>query len=298
MNILLVGSKDNPQAVDAQFQLLAYFHSQGIDCVTLDIAQLPDASFVYGPQGPETIDPRLAQGAQLAIALGGDGTILRTSRLAAVMDTPLLGLNFGHLGFLCNTVEGNLIATVAEALAGDIAEDRRENLRIQVTCEGDEDGQPIEAPRELYALNEIAIARGASGRIFSFGIDVAGDHVARMRGDGVVVASATGSTAYALSAGGPLVSSGFRGMVVVPVAPHTLNSRALVTAPSDVVEISLPVDRPGAVETSFFIDGDVVEFERHVERVVIQTGERPTRLLKYRREGFYKLVNKTFFSMR
>ncbi|AJC12341.1 ATP-NAD kinase [Berryella intestinalis] len=297
MRILLVGSKNNPQAVDARFQLMAYFQSQGIGFESIDIDDLPDCTFVYSGQTLEQLDPRFAGGFQMVVALGGDGTILRTSRVTALLDCPLLGLNFGHLGFLCNTVEGNLIATMSEALAGEIAEEKRENLYISVECEGDDEGLAIEGPRTLFALNEITIARGASGRIFNFDIDVSGDRVARMRGDGVVVASATGSTAYALSAGGPLVASGYRGMVVVPVAPHTLNSRAIVTAHSDVVEISIADDQPNGHDISFFVDGDVVEFERPVRSVVVSASDRPTRLLKYRREGFYKLIAKTFFNM-
>ena len=149
--------------------------------------------------------------------------------------------------------------------------------------------------RRLFALNEITIARGASGRIFDFDIEISGDHVARMRGDGVVISSATGSSAYALSAGGPFISPAYRGVLVVPVAPHTLNSRAIVTAPHDCVEISLERQRERETEVSFFVDGDVVEFDEKVARVKVCKGARPIRLLKYHKESFYKLIEETFF---
>lgn len=322
----------------------------------------------------------------LLIALGGDGSVLRSSRLAAMLDVPILGLNFGHLGFLCNNVQDNMIEIVTDALAGDIAAEVRETLCIDIECpadeahniaveqhaqplhalqanqlvrqgiyqdafanngrssaqtltpdvpvpdalrttlayEADENNLPIgsdvlEAQREkflqerehglagssvlpakthtrrLFALNEITIARGASGRIFDFDIEISGDHVARMRGDGVVISSATGSSAYALSAGGPFISPAYRGVLVVPVAPHTLNSRAIVTAPHDCVEISLERQRERETEVSFFVDGDVVEFDEKVARVKVCKGARPIRLLKYHKESFYKLIEETFF---
>lgn len=322
----------------------------------------------------------------LLIALGGDGSVLRSSRLAAMLDVPILGLNFGHLGFLCNNVQDNMIEIVTDALAGDIAAEVRETLCIDIECPADEadsiaaeqhaqtlralqtnqlacqgidphafanngrssaqtlaSGVPAQSAqhaalafdaeennlpigsdvlaaqrekslqerqhglgsgavlpakthsRRLFALNEITIARGASGRIFDFDIEISGDHVARMRGDGVVISSATGSSAYALSAGGPFISPAYRGVLVVPVAPHTLNSRAIVTAPHDCVEISLERQRERETEVSFFVDGDVVEFDEKVARVKVCKGVRPIRLLKYHKESFYKLIEETFF---
>lgn len=322
----------------------------------------------------------------LLIALGGDGSVLRSSRLAAMLDVPILGLNFGHLGFLCNNVQDNMIEIVTDALAGDIAAEVRETLCIDIECPADEadsiaaeqhaqtlralqtnqlvrqgiyqdafanngrssaqtlaSGVPAQSAqhaalafdaeennlpigsdvlaaqrekslqerqhglgsgavlpakthsRRLFALNEITIARGASGRIFDFDIEISGDHVARMRGDGVVISSATGSSAYALSAGGPFISPAYRGVLVVPVAPHTLNSRAIVTAPHDCVEISLERQRERETEVSFFVDGDVVEFDEKVARVKVCKGARPIRLLKYHKESFYKLIEETFF---
>ena len=98
-------------------------------------------------------------------------------------------------------------------------------------------GRGLSGARQFFALNEAAITRGAMGRIIELTLNVSGVDVARMRGDGLVVSTATGSTAYALSAGGPLVSPGFKGMIAVPLAPHTLRSRAVVTDASDVIEV-------------------------------------------------------------
>ena len=132
------------------------------------------------------------------------------------------------------------------------------------------------------------------GRIIDFGLGVSGSHLANMRGDGLVVASATGSTAYALSAGGPLVAPGFTGLVAVPIAPHTLHSRAVVTAPSDVVEMNLSENQDDR-DATLFIDGELVELDRPLRRLYVRRGDVPTTLLRYKDEGFYNHAAKVFF---
>ena len=262
----------------------------------------------------------LAAGVEMTVVLGGDGTILRTARQIGTSGVPILGVNFGRLGFLANTSDEGVVAVVAAALAGDVVAEQRTNLRIDVVCEGerdrwgdddlmsdgpDEEGRPDGAPsasgfpcgsdaRTFFALNELAVTRGAHGRIIDFGLSISGAHIADMRGDGLVVATATGSTAYALSAGGPLVSPGFVGLVAVPLAPHTLHSRAIVTASNDVVEMDLS-HNADTREATLFVDGELLEFERPVRRVYVRRGDTPTVLLRYQREGFYEHAARVFF---
>ena len=209
---------------------------------------------------------------------------------------------------------------VAAALAGDVVAEQRTNLRIDVVCEGERDrwgddagalddpdegegpgGEPSASgfpcgsdARTFFALNELAVTRGAHGRIIDFGLSISGARIAGMRGDGLVVATATGSTAYALSAGGPLVSPGFAGLVAVPLAPHTLHSRAIVTASNDVVEMDLS-HNADTREATLFVDGELLEFERPVRRVYVRRGDAPTVLLRYQREGFYEHAARVFF---
>jgi len=119
--------------------------------------------------------------------------------------------------------------------------------------------------------------------------------VADVKGDGIVVSTATGSTAYALSAGGPLVAPGYSGLVVVPIAPHSLHSRALVTGPSDVVEVFMDPSSANR-EATMFLDGEIIEMERPVRRVVVRAGDEPTVLLRYKAETFYTRTSRVFFS--
>ena len=125
-------------------------------------------------------------------------------------------------------------------------------------------------------------------------VSVAGEHVVNLRGDGLVIATATGSTAYALSAGGPLVAPTHQGLVVVPIAPHTLRSRAIVTAPTDVIEVTLPDDGDYR-EAALFIDGELLQFEAPVQSVLVHRGETQTTLLRLGTQGFYTHASEVFF---
>ena len=294
MKIVVVSNRNNPKTIDALFQIAAYLDQQGIEHTAIDVTELPDSAFACSAEGDE-VSSRYGGSFDLIVTLGGDGTILHTARLANVLDAPILGINFGHMGFLANTVENGLISLLADALAGEIVRERRVNLRIRVECLGDEEEGP-DGPRDFFALNEIAIARGAMGHIVDFSFDVSGDRVATMRGDGLIVSTATGSTAYSLSAGGPLVGPSHRGMIVAPLAPHSLNSRPLVTEHHDVIEVTFEEGSSSSWEVALFADGDAIEFSRPISSIVVTTGERDTTLLTRREESFYKQVARTFFS--
>lgn len=294
MKILLISNKKNHKALDGLYQLMAYFDTQGIEYTDLDVSAIPDCAFPYSSRSCADIDPSLAGGADMVITLGGDGTILHGSRIAAVLGAPIMGINYGHLGFLANTVEDGVIALVADALAGEIIPENRMNLHIHVECEGD-DEEPPEKPREFFALNEIAIARGAQGHIVDFDFSISGDHIAHMRGDGLIIATATGSTAYALAAGGPLVGPLHRGMIVVPLVPHTLNTRAIVTEHHDVVELNLEPGSASAREVSLFADGDAIPLDRPVLNVIATVGDKPTVLLSRHDKSFYRQISNVFF---
>lgn len=291
MNVLMVANRENGKTLDAMFQIAAYLDSQGLGHAEMDVSDLPDAAYPYNQQG----DARIPSGPfDLIVTLGGDGTLLHASRLAYALEAPILGVNFGHMGFLTNSAEDGLLPLVADTLAGEIVREQRVNLHVHVTCEGDEE-EGIDEPRDFFTLNEIAIARGAMGHIVDFSFDVSGDRVATMRGDGVIVSTATGSTAYALSAGGPLVGPSHRGLIVVPLAPHTLNTRAIVTEHHDVVEVSFKEGSASAREVSLFADGDALAFARPISSIVVTAGKRPITLLTRRQESFYKQVARTFF---
>ena len=281
MNILIIRNNSNAAALDASMLLATYLDSQGVghqelDSILLSIESVQDTCC--------DID---MTNFDMVVSLGGDGTILRTARLVGKSRVPILGINFGHLGFLVNSSEDGVVAIMAAALAGDVTREERTSLHVDLISEG-----KVVASR--FALNEFSVTRGALGRIIDFGLDISGNHLVDMRGDGLVIASATGSTAYALSAGGPLVAPDFKGLVVVPLAPHTLLSRSIVTDPSDIVEVNLS-NNPESREASYFVDGEFISIDQPIDRVLVRRSHNPTILLRHKNEGFYSAVADTFF---
>ena len=294
MRILIVRNNYNPKALESALLLEVYLASQGVEFTAFDTDDLR-ASSEFFQRRVENIDDF-----DLAVVLGGDGTILRTAAQIKYRRIPILGVNFGHLGFMANSNEDGIIPVVAAALAGELTTEYRTNLRIDVFCEGDEGANggpdaPMKGSQQFFGLNELTLARGAQGRVIDCAYTVAGEKVADVKGDGLIVATATGSTAYALSAGGPLVAPGYSGLVVVPIAPHSLHSRVRVTGPPDNAEIAMDPTSANR-EATMFIDGELIPIDRPIRRVIVQSGEEPTVLLRYKAESFYGRTSRVFFS--
>jgi NAD+ kinase len=177
-------------------------------------------------------DAELVAGAQLAIVIGGDGSLLFAARLFAGTDVPMLGINRGRLGFLTDVMPQDMFRCVDEALAGHCQSDRRRLLDARITSA---DG----SQRSHLALNDVVLAKWETGRILDFETQVDGRFVNSHGGDGLVVASATGSTAYALSCGGPIVDPSLDVLVVVPICPHTLADRPIVVSGRSTITVVL-----------------------------------------------------------
>lgn len=296
MRVLIVRNVYNAEATEAVLMLEMYLSSQGIEFQTVGSE---DELFVHGSIeecGASPID-----GFDMAVVLGGDGTILRTAALIAWRRIPILCTNFGHLGFMANSNADGVVPVMAAALADEVTHEKRTNMRIDVYCHGEgtlehpfSGSLPDHPDCSFFALNEVALTRGDGGRVIDYSYAVQGDPVATLRGDGVVVATATGSTAYALSVGGPLVTPSFGGLVVAPIAPHTLQSRALLTGPADVVEVALHPSFANR-EATMFIDGEKISLDGPIARVVVSPGPEPTVLLRYDDKSFYSLVSEVFF---
>ena len=280
MRVLIVRNTYNTKAVEASLLLEAYLSSQKITYVSFDSDEIETSAAMIeadSSEQPGDFD--------MAVALGGDGTILRTAAYVQHRRIPIMGINFGNLGFMANPSEEGVIPIVSAALAGDVTVEKRTNLVIDAYC-GALDGNTVslndeileEPTKRFFALNEVVIARGTEGRMIDFSYAVDGSFMGSMRGDGVVVATATGSTAYALSAGGPLIAPEFSGLEIVPIAPHSLHSRAVVTNSSATVEVVLNSSL-GNRQAAMFVDGELIENDLPIRRVIVSTGEEPTLLL-------------------
>lgn len=319
MFVITVRNNLNPKAIEASYMLSAYLDTQHIENIFID-----SSSLFNGTAQLPTID---YTDYVLAVVLGGDGTILHTARLVNKYNIPIVGINFGNLGFLANDGECGVIELVSRALADELIVDRRSNLQVDVVCRGEadpyddkdidaiSDNEDTDCPfvdessivkldesdaliaksdRSFFALNECVITRGALGRTISYSLDISGVHMADVSGDGVVVATATGSTAYALAAGGPIVNPEFKGMIIQPLAPHTLSARAILTDCNDITSVDLCSNREGR-EATLFIDGEIIQFDAPVARVYITRGKTPTTLLYMNDHHFYHYAANTFF---
>jgi NAD+ kinase len=280
VRVLLVPNTANARAVDAARELAIWLPAQGVEPVLEATDARESGLDSCGITAAEIGEPALA------VALGGDGTILKAVHLLGDAMAPLLGVKYGRLGFLSGVRPDDLREAIISALSGEAAIERRTTLRADVMM----DGRSVGCYR---ALNEVVLSRDMTGRVVVFDVHVGGEKVERVRADGLVLATATGSTAYALSAGGPVVAPGFGGMVIVPVAPHTLQARALVTDPADVVEISFP--EPARSGACLVVDGDVKPCRQAIERVTVRPGEHDVLLVKHGGRGFYATVAAEFF---
>ncbi len=279
MRVLLVPNSANMVAAQAAVEAHTWLTAQGYEPVLA-----ADDAEAIGLAGAGIARSDIGAPG-LVVAFGGDGTILKAVHLLGEVESPILGVNFGKLGFLSGAPAEAMRSALVSALAGEARVERRSTLAATVYMGGREVGR-------YRALNEVALVRASNGRVVEIAVSVNDHTVQTMRCDGVIVASPTGSTAYALSAGGPVVCPGVGCNIVVPVAPHALASRALVIAPSDVVSLVLP--DPARRDACLQVDGDVTPCRREIERVEIGCG--PTDVLLVRPEGreFFEAVSQEF----
>lgn len=282
MRLLIVRNQDNAFTADAVYSLIAFLDAQGLEHTIINAEQL------FGIQAREELRVKWKEPFDLAIVLGGDGTIIRTASFLHGSATPLLGINFGHLGFLANDSEEGVIELVMRALAGELYASRRSCLDVTATYEDDQDDL------RLFAVNEASITRGVSGSMLEFAFDISDVRMADLSGDGLIVASATGSTAYSLAAGGPLVTPAFSGMVIQPLAPHTLVSRAILADSNDVVEITFkrPEDKSAC---ALFVDGDAANVTGSVSSIRIQRAQDHIELLYAHQDHFLRYASRKFY---
>ncbi len=185
--------------------------------------------------------------ADLVMSLGGDGTLLQAAHLAGPLGIPIIGVDFGHVGFLSEVPRTGYEAVIVGILRDGVK--TQAHLALEARVISPEAGT---AGKRYYAVNDIHIDRKHVGHIVNYGIELAGSRIATIPADGIVVASPTGSTAYFLSAGGPIMSPALEAFGIAPICPHTLFSRPLIVSADETIRIVLPQEAQG---TQLFVDG-------------------------------------------
>ena len=233
--------------------------------------------------GEPLLTPEECDGLDLLLVLGGDGTLLRGARMVAPHGVPVLGVNLGHLGFLTSASPDELETALTRALAGDVLIDPR--MTLEVFAEG-RDGEVREA---ALALNDAVLHKGGVARVIRLAVHVHGQEVGTYSADGIIFSTPTGSTAYSLSAGGPIVSPAVDCIIATPICPHTLAVRPLVLPAEEVisVEVLSPTE-----ELILTIDGQEGGALSPGERVVVRRGERPVRLVRFPGQTFFSTLRR------
>lgn len=213
--------------------------------------------------------PTMGATCDLCLAVGGDGTMLRIGREMAQYGVPLIGINQGRLGFITDIPLDNFQARLRPMLAGIFEEDYRSLMAASVMRDG-------HCVFSAQAMNDVVVNRGATAGMVELRVEVDGRFVANQRADGMIIATPTGSTAYALSAGGPLMHPSIPGWVLVPIAPHTLSNRPIVLSNTSEVAIEIVAGR----DASASFDQQSLASLLHGDRIVVTQSKYQARFLR------------------
>jgi len=224
-------------------------------------------------------DLALASQSELVIVLGGDGTMLSAARLVETRCTPILGVNMGGLGFLTEVTVENLYDSLEKVFTQQFFLDNRLRLQARISHHDSREEQGT-------ALNDIVISKGAIGRMIKTHIQVDKQFVTLLRGDVVIVSSPTGSTAYSMSSGGPILDPSLQALLLTPISPHTLTHRPLLV-PSDV---SLEIALTNGVEVRAIFDGQIGFVMNQGDSILISASPHRTRLIRFPDRTYYDIL--------
>ncbi|HET8970836.1 MAG TPA: NAD kinase [Candidatus Nanopelagicales bacterium] len=265
--VLLVTHGGRVEAVEHARHVAAALTAAGI-VVRAHVEEIAETGPL--PVVPVDEDATASLGCELVVVLGGDGTILRGAELARPHDVPLLGVNLGHVGFLAEA-EVDEVESVVDSIV-ERAWTVEERMALRVTAR-----QGRRKVAETWAINEATVEKSARERMLELVLEVDGRPLSRWGGDGVIVATPTGSTAYAFSAGGPVVWPEVEAVLVVPLSAHALFARPLVVSPASTVAVEIPADNRTAV---LWCDGRRTAPLPPGTRVEIRRDPRPLRLAR------------------
>lgn len=236
---------------------------------------------LIGEQGTAS-KTEIAARADMVLVLGGDGTMLNAARLVEERGVPILGVNMGGLGFLTETTIDQLYPALDRVFAQEFALEDRLMLRARLHRHGEHVAQAT-------VLNDVVVNKGTLARMIEVQIAINGRFVTSLRGDGLIVSTPTGSTAYSLSAGGPIVEPSVQALILTPICPHTLTHRPLLVPGPASVEVTLISKDEGAMTT---FDGQVGVAMTQGDTVVISASPHVTRLIRFADRTYYDVLRR------
>lgn len=274
----LIGKSADPAVAGALALLTTTLEQLGAN-VLLDesaASQLPDTAL------PVRGRTQLAGECDLVIVVGGDGTLLNAARSLAESDTTVLGVNLGRLGFLVDLLPEDMAPLLEKIFSGDYIAEERTLLHATVSRNGDALG-------EFTALNDVIVHKKDIARLIELDTYIDGSFLSSNRSDGLIVATPTGSTAYALSGGGPIVHPGLAAVTLVPICPHTLSHRPIVVPDDSTIEIRV---HEGGLEAQLSCDGQVGQSLQPGDRVTVRKNDHSLRLLHPPGHDYFAVLRK------
>lgn len=226
--------------------------------------------------------PQMAALADLLVVLGGDGTMLNAARLVEERGIPILGVNMGGLGFLTEVSVDQLYPILLKVFAGDYHLEERLMLRARIDRHGEHVAQAT-------VLNDVVVSKGTLARMIEIQISIEGQFVTRLRGDGLIISTPTGSTAYSLSAGGPIINPSVHALILTPICPHTLTHRPLVIPSNVELEVVLTGKDEGAMTT---FDGQVGVAMVQGDSVTMSASGHRTQLIRFPDHTYYDVLRR------
>jgi len=270
-HVTIVVNRNRPGADETAALVDSYLTASGVETAVVN-APVDNA-------GP---DYALPQGTDLLVTLGGDGTILAASRKAAPVGVPILGVHMGRFGFIAEVHPECLVDRLRDLLSGHFRIEERGMVHGEVLRDG-------ASVHQAFGLNDIVISRGAMTRMLQLSTRIGEGPAMEYLADGVIVATPTGSTAYALSVGGPLMDPNLRALLVAPICPHTLAARPIIVP--DTQHIRFVVETDGG-EVRFTADSTAVSSLLAGDVVLVRRSEYVTRLITFHSASFYEKVHR------
>lgn len=261
--VAIVGRVEDPRVAEPMATLAAHLTAKGVEVIATPQAGLP-------PPVRGVPESAMAENADLIVAVGGDGTMLYAANLGGERGVPLLGINRGRLGFLADVTPDEMLNCLDQVLGGDCV---RESRLMLTACVLAPDG----GRRTANALNDVVLQRRETGRMVDLETRIADRYVNTHSGDGLIIATPTGSTAYALSCGGPIIEPALNAVVVVPVCPHTLSDRPIVVPAEREIEVRLLAYSDSKAEV--VVDGLSIGPLDPADRLLIREADRRITLI-------------------
>ena len=217
----------------------------------------------------------------LLIAVGGDGTILRTSRALENKDIPILGVNIGHLGFLASVEMIDFKAAISSVFKGEFHVENRMMLNCTLKCE--------KTVRSFNALNDVVLAKGTLSRMIKYNVYIDDNYYTTFHADGVIIATPTGSTAYSLSAGGPIIYPSLETIIITPICPHSLGIRTIVLDSKSKIEIVIEKNYESVFLT---VDGQEAVELVEKDNITINRSEAKCKIIKLKNYNYFNVLRK------